>query len=162
MLAADSFIVAPPRREPRAIAVVRPFRTVIAGYHWFTDWGRDTMISLGADAGHRRQDEDRGILRNFAAHVRDGLIPNLFPEHESEASITPPMPPCGSFTPSTATSRRPATVLLREMLPKLVDIVRHHITGTTQHRHRSTDGLLRQGERATSSPGWTPRSMTGW
>ena len=47
VLAADSFIVAPPRRELRAIAVVGdPFRTVIAGYHWFTDWGRDTMISL--------------------------------------------------------------------------------------------------------------------
>ena len=60
-------------------------RTVIAGYHWFTDWGRDTMISLeGLTLATGRQVEAGYILRTFAYYVRDGLIPNLFPEGEKE------------------------------------------------------------------------------
>ena len=60
-------------------------RTVIAGYHWFTDWGRDTMISLeGLTLATGRHAEAGYILRTFAHYVRDGLIPNLFPEGENE------------------------------------------------------------------------------
>ena len=56
-------------------------RTVMAGYHWFTDWGRDTMISLeGLTLATNRSLEASWILRNFANAIRDGLIPNLFPE----------------------------------------------------------------------------------
>ena len=81
-------------------------RTVIAGYHWFTDWGRDTMISLeGLTLATGRHVEAGYILRTFAHYVRDGLIPNMFPEGEKRrASITPPTPRCGSSTRSTATS----------------------------------------------------------
>jgi predicted glycogen debranching enzyme len=58
---------------------------VIAGYHWFTDWGRDTMISLeGLTLTTGRVDEARNILRTFGFYLRDGLIPNLFPEGNSE------------------------------------------------------------------------------
>ena len=165
VLAADSFIVAPPRREPRAIAVGGdPFRTVIAGYHWFTDWGRDTMISLeGLTLVTGRQDEARGILRNFAAHVRDGLIPNLFPEHESEGVYNTADATLWFFHALDryleATGDRG---LLREMLPKLVDIVRHHITGT----HFGigidpTDGLLRQGEEGYQLT-WMDAKVDDW
>src|SRR5581483_3607932 len=60
-------------------------RTVIAGYHWFTDWGRDTMISLeGLARVTGRYAEAGWILRTFAHYVRDGLIPNMFPEGERE------------------------------------------------------------------------------
>ena len=60
-------------------------RTVIAGYHWFTDWGRDTMISLeGLTITPGRYTEGAWILRTFSHYVRDGLIPNLFPERQSE------------------------------------------------------------------------------
>ena len=60
-------------------------RTVIAGYHWFTDWGRDTMISLeGLTLTTGRQVEAGYILRTFAHYVRDGLIPNMFPEGGTE------------------------------------------------------------------------------
>ena len=55
-------------------------RTVIAGYHWFTDWGRDPMISLeGLTLATGRTIEAQWILRTFARYVRDGLIPSLFP-----------------------------------------------------------------------------------
>ena len=56
-------------------------RTVIAGYHWFTDWGRDTMISLeGLTLTTGRWLEAGYILRTFAYYIRDGLIPNMFPD----------------------------------------------------------------------------------
>ena len=59
--------------------------SVIAGYHWFTDWGRDTMISLTGLAFARGQfDTAREILLAFAAHMRGGVIPNRFPDGDEE------------------------------------------------------------------------------
>src|SRR5207237_6803878 len=87
-LAADQFLIKPAGRvedAARASAAGDEARTVIAGYHWFTDWGRDTMISLeGLTLATGRFAEAGYILRTFATHVRDGLIPNLFPEGEQE------------------------------------------------------------------------------
>ena len=88
VLAADQFIITPAGRvedAARAQAAGDEVRTVIAGYHWFTDWGRDTMISLeGLTLLTGRHREAGYILRTFAHYVRDGLIPNLFPEGEKE------------------------------------------------------------------------------
>ena len=61
---------------------------MIAGYHWFTDWGRDTMISLeGLTLTTGRYIEAGYILRTFAHYVRDGLIPNMFPEGEQRRAV---------------------------------------------------------------------------
>ena len=61
-------------------------RSIYAGYHWFSDWGRDTMISLeGLTLATGRYREAGAILRTFSHYVRDGLLPNLFPEGEREA-----------------------------------------------------------------------------
>src|SRR5690606_29641844 len=88
VLAADQFIITPASRAAdtaRAQAAGDEARTVIAGYHWFTDWGRDTMISLEGLALVTGRHEEAGyILRTFASHVRDGLIPNFFPDRNSE------------------------------------------------------------------------------
>ncbi len=60
--------------------------TILAGYPWFTDWGRDTMISLpGLLIAPGRLDEARAVLRGFLAHLHQGLIPNRF----SDAGGTP-------------------------------------------------------------------------
>jgi predicted glycogen debranching enzyme len=68
--AADQFIVARGKRK-----------TVIAGYHWFSDWGRDTMIALpGLALTTGRYDVARSILRTFARHVDRGMLPNRFPD----------------------------------------------------------------------------------
>src|SRR4029077_17258613 len=68
--ATDQFIVA--RGEQK---------TVIAGYHWFSDWGRDTMIALpGLTLPTKRYDVARSILRTFAQHVDRGMLPNRFPD----------------------------------------------------------------------------------
>src|SRR5205823_10324473 len=88
VLAADQFIITPAGRvedAARAHAAGDEVRTVIAGYHWFTDWGRDTMISLeGLTLATGRHFEAGYLLRTFAHYIRDGLIPNLFPEGEKE------------------------------------------------------------------------------
>jgi predicted glycogen debranching enzyme len=88
VLAADQFIITPAGRTDeaaRAHAFGDEVRTVIAGYHWFTDWGRDTMISLeGLTLVTGRQTEAGYILRTFAHYVRRGLIPNMFPEGRKE------------------------------------------------------------------------------
>ena len=91
VLAADTFIISPVGRIAdiaRAHAEGDEVRTVIAGYHWFTDWGRDTMISLeGPDPGDRASDRGKWILRTFAHYVRDGLIPNMFPEGRHRGAL---------------------------------------------------------------------------
>ena len=69
--AAEQFLVARADGSP----------TVIAGYPWFTDWGRDTMIALpGLCLARGRLDEARDVIRSFLARARGGLIPNRFPE----------------------------------------------------------------------------------
>ena len=91
VLAADQFLITPAGRvedAARAHAAGDEVRTVIAGYHWFTDWGRDTMISLeGLTLTTGRHVEAGYILRTFAHYVRDGLIPNLFPEGETRGAL---------------------------------------------------------------------------
>ncbi len=75
VLAADQFIV---RRRPAG-------KTMIAGYHWFNDWGRDTMIALpGLCLATGRHDDARDILTAFAPLVVDGLLPNNFPDRQGE------------------------------------------------------------------------------
>src|SRR5262249_26098306 len=87
VVAADQFLITPAAARPedaaRATALGTEARTVIAGYHWFTDWGRDTMISLeGLTLATGREREAALILRTFASYARDGLIPNMFPDGE--------------------------------------------------------------------------------
>jgi predicted glycogen debranching enzyme len=59
-------------------------RTVIAGYHWFTDWGRDTMISLEGLTLCTGRQREAGTSCGRSALRRDGLIPNMFPEGTKE------------------------------------------------------------------------------
>ncbi|HWQ34711.1 MAG TPA: amylo-alpha-1,6-glucosidase [Blastocatellia bacterium] len=151
VLAADQFIIIPAGRieeAARARAAGDEVRTVIAGYHWFTDWGRDTMISLeGLTLVTGRFNEAGWILRTFAHYVRDGLIPNMFPEGERE----------GLYHTADATLwffhalDRYVQITgdretLRLILPTLRNIVQHHQHGT--HFGIGVDpqdGLLRQG-----------------
>src|SRR4029077_6346533 len=152
VLAADQFIITPGGRveeAARAHAAGDEVRTVIAGYHWFTDWGRDPMISLeGLPLTTGRHAEAGYILRTFAHYIRDGLIPNMFPEGECQ----------GLYHTADATlwyfhalDRYLAVTddrgTLRLLLPSLLDIVEHHLRGTRFGIGVDPrDGLLRQGE----------------
>ncbi|MCL4460520.1 MAG: amylo-alpha-1,6-glucosidase [Nitrospirae bacterium] len=80
ILAADTFVVDRPGSTPEENS-----RTIIAGYPWFGDWGRDTMIALpGLLLATGRWDEARSILLFFSRRMKDGLLPNYFPEDGSE------------------------------------------------------------------------------
>jgi predicted glycogen debranching enzyme len=144
VLAADQFLITPAGR-----AAGDEVRTVIAGYHWFTDWGRDTMISLeGLTLTTGRHTEAGYLLRTFAHYIRDGLIPNLFPEGEKE----------GLYHTADATlwffhalkrylDCTHDRMTLRLLLPQLHDIVAHHLRGTHFGIHVDPrDGLLIQGQ----------------
>jgi predicted glycogen debranching enzyme len=151
VLAADTFVITPVGRiadGARARAEGDEVRTVIAGYHWFTDWGRDTMISLeGLTLSTGRAVEARWILRTFAHYVRDGLIPNLFPEGQNQ----------GLYHTADATlwffhalhryvEHCGDNATLELILPILKDIVRRHREGTRFGiKADPADGLLTQG-----------------
>ena len=166
VLAADQFLITPAgRREEvaRSRAAGDEVRTIIAGYHWFTDWGRDTMISLeGLALCTGRHLEAGWILRSFARHMRNGLIPNLFREGEEE----------GLYHTSDATlwyfhaldryvriSGDRGTLQL--VLPKLIEAMTYHLKGTDFGIGVDTDGLLRQG-----APGyqltWMDAKVEDW
>lgn len=70
-------------------------KTIIAGYPWFTDWGRDTMIALpGITLATKRFDDAKEILYTFSKYVKDGLLPNMFPDAGNEPpynSVDAPM-----------------------------------------------------------------------
>jgi predicted glycogen debranching enzyme len=151
VLAADQFLVEPAGRvgdTARAQAAGDEARTIIAGYHWFNDWGRDTMISLeGLTLLTGREAEAGYILRTFAHYIRDGLIPNMFPEGENEGLYHTADATLWFFHALDryveATGDR---LTLQQLLPKLQDIVAHHIRGTRFGIGVDPeDGLLRQG-----------------
>ncbi|HJX81218.1 MAG TPA: amylo-alpha-1,6-glucosidase, partial [Candidatus Udaeobacter sp.] len=139
-------------------------RTVIAGYHWFTDWGRDTMISLeGLTLITGRCLEAGYILRTFAHYVWDGLIPNMFPDEEKE----------GRYNAADATlwffhafnrylEETDDRITLRLLLPILIDVVEHHLRGTKFKIHVDpNDGLLAQGEKGYALT-WMDAKMDDW
>jgi len=151
VLAADQFIISPAGRSDeaaRARAQGDEVRTVIAGYHWFTDWGRDTMISLeGLALATGRSREAGYILRTFAHYVRDGLIPNMFPEGDRAGLYHTADATMWFFHAMDryldATDDRET---LRRLLPTLQQILARHIEGTRFGIGMDArDGLLAQG-----------------
>ena len=169
VLAADQFIITPAGRvedAARARAAGDEVRTVIAGYHWFTDWGRDTMISLEGLTLVDGPARGGGL---HPAHVRALRARRADPEpvpggRERRASTTRPTRRCGSSTRSTATSTAHGDrATLRVLLP---DAQRHRRAPRARHalRHRRRPerrAAARRARRAISSRGWTPRSTTG-
>ena len=160
VLAADQFIV------QREIPGDDQFgRTVIAGYPWFNDWGRDTMIALpGLTLATGRFDDSAAILRSFGRFVRDGLLPNNFPDHADEtpghhtidASLWYPL---AIDAYARATGDR---ALVAELLPVMTTIIDAHIAGT---RHGigmdPADSLLRGGEPGVQLT-WMDAKVEDW
>jgi predicted glycogen debranching enzyme len=151
VLAADQFVITPhmrPRDEARGAAEGDGARTIIAGYPWFTDWGRDTMISLeGLTLVTGRPLAARDILRTFAHHIRDGLIPNLFPEGESEGLYHTADATLWFFHALDRYEHHSGDAETRRaLLPQLVDVIAKHIAGTRFGIGVDpADGLLREG-----------------
>ncbi len=167
VLAADHFIISPFSRQAdaaRAQADGDQARTVIAGYHWFTDWGRDTMISLeGLTLATGRHAEAGYILRTFLHYVKDGLIPNMFPEGQND----------GLYHTADATlwffhamdryvSVTGDRLTLRQAIPTFLSIIDHHMRGTRFNIGvDSRDGLLKQGAEGYQLT-WMDAKVDGW
>ena len=152
-LAADQFIVrrnSGDRGDGNRAGGPRAGATVIAGYHWFGDWGRDAMIALpGLTLSTGRHDDGAEILRTFAGFVRDGLVPNHFPDHAgaeptyhtADASLWFVLAAAAYVE---AAGERGAAGELRTVVRGILD---RHIAGTRFGIGMDArDGLLRAGE----------------
>jgi predicted glycogen debranching enzyme len=149
VLAADQFIV---KREIRSVineGLPIELKTVIAGYHWFTDWGRDTMISLpGLCLETGRYEDARKIIDVFAKSVSEGMIPNRFqdnnepPEYNNVDGTLWYFNAVFSYLQKTNDRK----FVLDDILPVLKNIIDWHFKGTRYHIHVDSDGLLYAGE----------------
>jgi len=139
-LAADAFLV----RRGAGLS------TVIAGYPWFSDWGRDSMIALpGLCLTTQRFDEAKGILRAFAENVSEGMLPNRFPdsgggapEYNTVDATLWFFVAAWSYLEATGD----AAFLRDELMPVFADILAWHERGTRHGIRMENDGLLHAGE----------------
>jgi predicted glycogen debranching enzyme len=147
-MAADQFIVLPGSRLEESVlaqAAGGELRSVYAGYHWFGDWGRDTMISLeGLTLSTGRFREAGAILRTFSHYVVDGLLPNLFPEGERQALYHTVDATLWYFHAiSRYVEHTHDRSIVGELFPVLESIVDRHVAGTRFNIHVDpADGLI--------------------
>jgi len=155
--AADQFIVL--RRSQRTEA-----KSIIAGYPWFTDWGRDTMIALpGLLLATGRHDEAKQVIQAYTDQMRDGLIPNMFPDESTQAACNTVDATLWLF----AAVRRyyDATgdlQLLRDgLLQRLEESIAAHRQGTLFGIRMDDDGLLTAGDETTQLT-WMDAKVGDW
>ncbi len=135
VLAADQFVV---RRGAN-------LRTIVAGYPWFTDWGRDTMIALpGLCLTTGRFDDARKILSAFAESVSEGMIPNRFPDDGEPPQYNTADASLWLFVAvrKYLEATRDEPFVREVMLPVLRTIIAWHRRGTRHDIHEDDDGLL--------------------
>ncbi len=146
--AADQFIVARPLVE-KVLAAGEKGRTVIAGYHWFTDWGRDTMIALpGLTLSTGRYAEAASILHTFAAYLDMGMLPNRFPDTGEEPEYNTVDATLWFFQAIYAYFQATGDQkLVQELYSKLEEVIDWHTRGTRYKiKVDASDGLLHAGE----------------
>lgn len=122
--------------------------TILAGFPFFEDWGRDTMIALpGICISTKQYEKAKEILRTFAAHEKDGLMPNLFPEGEQEPMYNTVDAALlfinGVYLYYDATKD---VTFVQEVYPVMKRIIENYMAGTHFGIHMDTDGLIQAGE----------------
>jgi len=143
ILAADQFIV------KRSLPEEPDGRSIIAGYHWFGDWGRDTMIALpGLTLATGRAGVARQILLAFSRCVDGGMLPNNFPDAGGKPEYNTVDAALWYF--ESLRQYFEATqddVTLQKLFPILAGVIEAHVAGTRYNIHVDpTDGLLYAGE----------------
>ncbi len=169
ILTADQFVVR------RAVGDDPGGRSIIAGYPWFADWGRDTMIALpGLTLATGWPELAATILRTYAAYVDQGMLPNRFPErgealdHSEYNTVDATLwyfEAIRAYYAATlryAQGRRGALDLVRDVYPVLQEIVRWHLQGTRYGIHVDPDdGLLYSGEEGVQLT-WMDAKVGDW
>jgi predicted glycogen debranching enzyme len=158
MLAADQFVVRRPLSDDATGS------TIIAGYPWFGDWGRDTMISLpGLTLVTRRPHLARRILSTFARFVDQGMLPNRFldageaPEYNTVDAALWYLEAIRAYHAATGDDD-----LVQELFPVLHEIIAWHQRGTRYHIHVDpSDGLLYSGEEGVQLT-WMDARVGDW
>jgi predicted glycogen debranching enzyme len=141
VLAADQFIVS---RDIGGEAG----KSVLAGYPWFSDWGRDTMIALpGLTLAVGRLQDSARILQTYAQFIDQGMLPNRFPDAGHAPDYNTVDATLWYFQAIYACYKACEHPAIRALYPVLVDIITAHVNGTRFNiRQDSTDGLLFAGE----------------
>jgi predicted glycogen debranching enzyme len=141
-LAADQFIV------KRSIHNFPNGKTIIAGYPWFGDWGRDTMIALpGLTITTGRFEIARLILETFSYYLDQGMLPNHFPEegampcYNSVDSVLWYFEAIAHYLEATKDQE-----FLTELFPLLEEVIFWYCRGTRYQIHLDDDGLIYAGE----------------
>jgi predicted glycogen debranching enzyme len=127
-------------------------RTIIAGYPWFTDWGRDTMIALpGLTLANGRLDVARDILLEFAQHVDQGMLPNAFPDANEPPSYNSLDASLWFFEAirQYLEASKDVEFVRNKLYGKLTEIVDWHVRGTRYGIHMDDDGLIAAGDANT-------------
>ena len=155
VLAADDFIV---NRQSTGKA------TILAGYPWFTDWGRDSMIALsGLTLSAGRPEDFREIYETFEKYMKNGVLPNVFPDKGDEPR----------YNTVDATLWMPIAMLRyyeethdiqyvkAHFLPTLQQIIHHYQLGTLNNTYMDADGLIWSGDESTQLT-WMDVKVNGW
>src|SRR5882724_9322449 len=124
-------------------------KTVIAGYHWFSDWGRDTMIALpGLTLPTGKFEVARSILRTFARNVDQGMLPNRFPEAGETPEYNTVDATLWLFEAARAYLAYTGDLefVQNDLYPVLTDIIAWHVRGTRYGIKVDPSGLLASGE----------------
>lgn len=145
-LAGDQFIA---RRPASPKGLRRGEQTILAGFPWFADWGRDTFISLpGLLLATRRYDEAKSILITFAQAASEGMIPNCFDDYSNAAHFNSVDASLwfvnAAFEYLRASGDRPT--FEEQLLPTIVSIVDSYRRGTRFGIHADSDGLITAGD----------------
>jgi predicted glycogen debranching enzyme len=146
--AAEHFIVARP-----------PFKTVIAGYHWFGDWGRDTMIALpGLLLSTHQPETAKEILLQFLKYIHGGMLPNRFPDQgetpeyntvDATLWFVEAIWQYLSYRDETEWRSEALDLIRKQFYPALTSIINHHLSGTRYGIHADSEGFLWAGDNST-------------
>jgi len=153
-IAADQFVV---KRG-------KNLKTIIAGYHWFSDWGRDTMISLpGICLVTGRFDEAKKILKAFAKSIDMGMIPNRFPDVAEEPEYNTVDATLWFFIAikKYLDYSGDKTFVLKDLYSSLKDIIQWHDRGTRYNIKVQEDGLLYAGQNGVQLT-WMDAKIGNW
>ncbi len=151
-LAADQFIVSRGN-----------LKTIIAGYHWFSDWGRDTMIALpGLCLTTSRFEDAKNILLAFSNSVSEGMLPNRFPDNGEEPEYNTIDATLWFFHAIYKYYQYTTDkIFIQSILPCLKEIIEWHYKGTRYNIHVDTDGLLTGGQERVQLT-WMDAKVGDW
>ncbi len=124
--------------------------SVIAGYHWFTDWGRDSMIAIrGLCIATGRKEIAKSVILTFLSYLNRGIIPNRFPDYKGDmAEYNTVDATLWLFVAVHEYNEKFHDVeFLQEVFPRLTEIIDHHLAGTMHNIRVTEKGFLTQGSK---------------